>query len=235
MGAGVLLVVAFPLYFMIGTPRPLADATRFTDYLTKSSGIALTTKLVDTLYIAGFLVFLAGFRHLIRKARPEYEWVSTLVFGVGLVGAAVTLVGDTLGAGAALDTFNKPDPTVVRALTEATLPAFGAIGLIISAFFLASASYAILATRALPRWTGWVGYIGAILNVVAVPSIYGGNDFMEAAIAAGGTASSGFYSYATSVAGLVFLVWLFSAAISMIVKREAVAPTPVAPCIKWKG
>ena len=228
LASGVLIVVQFPLYFMMGVPPRLEDTARFTDYVTRSNGIGITTKLMDTLYIAAFLVFLAGLRHLIRQARSDYEWVATLVFGVGLVGAAVTLVGDTLAGGAALDTFNKPDPTVVRALSEAALPAFGVIGFIMTALFLASASYAILATRALPGWIGWMGYVVAILNLAAVPTIYGGNDFMEATVAGGGTASSGFFSYATSITGLAFLVWLFIASISMIVvKREAVAPTPV--------
>ncbi len=50
-----------------------------------------------------------------------------------------------LAGGAALDTFNKPDPTVVRALTEASL-ANEAFGFIMIALFLAAVSYAILAT-----------------------------------------------------------------------------------------
>lgn len=77
-----------------------------------------------------------------------------LVFGAGLVFAMLTLVGDALAGGAALDTVGgKAEPTAVRALWEATIPAFGAIGLIIMALFMASAGYAILATAALPRWT----------------------------------------------------------------------------------
>jgi len=220
--AGVLLLVASPLYVMMGTPPPLEDAAKFTDYVTRSNVIGITTKLVDTLYVAGFIVFIAGLRRLIRQARSDYEWASALVFGAGLVGAAVTLVGDTLAGGAALDTFNKPDPAVVRALTEASLLAFGAIGFIMTALFLAAVSYVILVTRALPRWTGWVGCVVAVLNVAAAPTIYGGNDFMEAVIA-GGTASSGFYSYVNSVAGLAYIAGLLIVGISMIRKREQVA------------
>ncbi|HEX2729421.1 MAG TPA: hypothetical protein VHM16_06665 [Rubrobacteraceae bacterium] len=37
---------------------------------------------------------------------------------------------------------------------------------------------------------------------------------------AGGSASSGLYSYANSVTGLAWLVWLFSAANSMMVVRR---------------
>lgn len=161
IAAGLLLVAAMPLYVVRGTPPPLGDAAAFSAYVTRNNANFLTGVLVDTLYVACFLVFLAGFRHLLRQTRSDYEWASMLVFGVGLVTAAVTLVGDTLIGAAALDTFGKADPTVVRALAEASLPAFGAIGLIMTALFLASAGYTILATGAAPRWTGWLGYAAA--------------------------------------------------------------------------
>jgi len=45
--------------------------------------------------MVGWLVFLADFRHLIRQARQEYEWIATLVFGVGVVVTAVKLVENT--------------------------------------------------------------------------------------------------------------------------------------------
>lgn len=183
LAAGLLLVAAMPLYLVRGTPPSLEDSAKFAEYVTRNNTNFLTGVLVDTVYIACFLVFLAGFVHLIRKVGLAHEWLSTLVFGAGLIACTVALVGDVITAGAALDTFGKVDPAVARALTEAALPAFGAVGLIMMALFLASASCMILITRALPRWTGWVGCLTAILHVVAVPTIYRGNDFMVAMIA----------------------------------------------------
>lgn len=106
----------------------------------------------------------------------------------------------------ALDTLNNPDPTAVRALTEASLLAFGAIGFLLAALFLAAAGYAILKTH-MARLIGWVGCILAVLNVAAVPAIYKGSDFMETVIWGGNTAS-GLYSYINSVAGPIYSVWL---------------------------
>ena len=73
---------------------------------------------MDTLYIAAFIVFIAGLRQLIRQAHPGWEMLPSLVFGAGLAPASVALAGDVLAGSAALDTFSKPDPVVVRALTE---------------------------------------------------------------------------------------------------------------------
>ena len=40
----------------------------------------IRTSLADPLIFVGLMVFLAGFRHLIRQARQEDEWPATLVF-----------------------------------------------------------------------------------------------------------------------------------------------------------
>ena len=121
VAAGVLLLVASPLYVVPGTPPSLGDEALFSAYVTRSNTILITTKLVDVAYLVCFIVFAAGLRHLIRRVRPDYEWLAALVFGSALVQTANILIFEALAGGAALDTFNKPDPTVVRALTEASL------------------------------------------------------------------------------------------------------------------
>ncbi len=134
--AALILLVASPLYIMMGTPPALSDAAKYAEYLNRISGLALATKLIDTIYVAAFIVFLAGLRELIRTRAAEYEWAATLAFGAGLVSSVIILVGDALGAAAALDTYSAPDAAVLGALTEATLPAFAAIGLLMTALFL---------------------------------------------------------------------------------------------------
>ena len=214
----VLILVAQPLWFIGGTAPRLSDTVQFSEYVSRNNAIMLTRSLADTLIMACFLVFLAGLRHLIRQARKDYEWAAMLVFGAGLVFAMLTLLGDVLASGAALDTVGgKADPIIVRSLWEASIPAFGALGLIIMALFMASAGYAILATRALPRWIGWVACASAIGNLVAVPAIYGGAN------------ATGFYTadgLVSLLSELPFLIWAGSISISMIlVKRTIVAPT----------
>jgi hypothetical protein len=168
--------------------------------------------------MVGLLVFMAGLRHLVRRAREDYEWVAALFFGVGLVVIAVELVADGLQAGAALDTAVRSDPTAVRALNEGSFPMYGAIGLIISALMLALGGYAILGTGVLPRWTGWFAYAAALLNLAAAPSILGGTDI------------TGFYTasgYAPFLGQAAMLIWFFVASVSMVIRRQAPMPTPL--------
>lgn len=208
----IVFLVALPLYFVgVGPAARLEDAAQFSDLITRTNTfILIRATLADPLIMIGLLVFLAGFRHLIRQARQDYEWIATLILGAGLVVVTLALVGDGLEAGAALDTWVKADPIAVRGLMEASFPIYGAIGLIMSALLLASAGYATLGTGVLPRWTGWLAYAAAVACLATAPSILGGTDI------------TGFYTasgYATFIGQLAMVVWFLVASVSMIVKR----------------
>jgi len=92
--AGDLLLVASPLYVVMGTPPSLGNEALFAAYVTRSNTIAITTKLVDVVYLVGYIVFAAGLRHLIRRVRPDDEWLAAMVFGSALVQTASVLVFD---------------------------------------------------------------------------------------------------------------------------------------------
>jgi hypothetical protein len=222
VASGRLLLVASPLYVIPGPAPLLQNAATFTDHIVRHKAIAVTTKLVDAIYIAGFIVFISGFRQLIRMSAPLTDaWMADLVFGAGLVMQAVVLVGDVLAGGAALDTLVIPDPTAVRALTEASLVAFGAIGFLMTALFLAATSYGILKAH-MARLAGWVGYILAALNVAAVPTIYKGNDFLATVIISGGNTASGLYSCISAITGLIYSVWLVALGVVILRNRSGI-------------
>ena len=220
IAAFIVFLAALPLYFVgAGPGARLEDTAQFSGFVTRTNSfILIRTTLADPLIMVGLLVFLAGFRHLIRRARPGYEWIAALVFGVGLVVIAVELVADGLEGGAALDTGVKADPTAVRALFEGSFPMYGAIGLILSSLMLGAAGYATLGTGVLHRWTGWFAYGAAAANLAAAPSILGGTDM------------TGFYTasgYAPFVGQAAMLIWFLVASVSMILKREATVPGAV--------
>jgi hypothetical protein len=217
VAAFVVVLVALPSYFVGFTGAIPEDTARFNDYVKSiNTAILIRTSLADPLIFVGLLFFLAGFRHLIRQARQEYEWLATLVFGVGVLLFTLELVGDGLEAGAALDTVAKAEPTVVRGLMEGSFPMYGAIGLIMSALLLASAAYATLATKVLPRWTGWFAYAAAAVNLAAAPSILAGTDYTAFWSATG---------WVTLIAQEALVIWFLVASISMFRKT---APSDLA-------
>jgi hypothetical protein len=215
----VVFLVALPLYYLAGPEPRIEDTASTSAFVTRASTYVLArATLADPLIMIGFLVFLAGFCHIIKKARPDYEWVSSLVLGAGLIVITLELVGDALQGAAALDTFVKADPAVVRGLMEASFPFYGAIGLLMSALFLGSAGHASLATGALPKWTGWFAYAAAVANFAAAPSILLGPDYGAFYTATG---------YVTMIGQGLLVIWFLVASVSMIVvKQEAGASTP---------
>ena len=72
---------------------------------------------------------------------------------------------------------------------------------------LASAGWALLATGALPRWIGWLALGGAVINLIAAPSIYGGTDYTAFYSASG---------WITYIAQLTWVAWFAIASVAMI-------------------
>ena len=80
--------------------------------------------------------------------------------------------------------------------------------------FLASAGYAILASRVLPA-VGRMGRLGPGRGqLAAVPAIDQGNGFLEKVIA-GGSAAGGLYSSIRSIAGPAYITWLLASGIAL--------------------
>lgn len=206
-------LIALPLYFIdANLAAPLDQTLKFTNYITRTNTLILVrATLADSLIMVGLIIFLGGFRSLIKQTKQDFEWIATLIFGVGIIVIVIELVGDGLQAGAALDTVVNANPMIVRGLTEASFPMYGAIGLIMSALLLALSGYAILKTKILHKWVGWFAFVAASINILAAPSILGGTNVL------------GFYTasgYAPFIGQAVLLIWFFCASISMVTKRD---------------
>jgi len=135
-------------------------------------------------------------------------------------------VADVLTAGAALGARGAPDPSVVRALTGASRPAFGVIGPTTIAPFLAATGYAARTARLLPGWATWSAYLLAPLNLARVAALLRGSEFLETMVA-GGSSVAGRYSYPQSAAGVAYLGWLLAASIAL--RRRGPATADIRP------
>jgi hypothetical protein len=211
----------FPLY-MQGPLVSLYDGAALGRDLFRIHNIVFTRILLDLGYYVTLMVFAAGFNHLIRRARPEYEWVGTLVFGAMAVWVGMMLVGNGLEGSAALDTLGgNADPSVVRALTMGYLLIYNSsIAFATTALVLGAAGYATFATGVLPRWTGWIAYVGVALCALSIPAMYGGPVDSTSFYNAGGWGPA-------IMANFPPAIWFLIVSILMIRKGKAVASTPV--------
>jgi hypothetical protein len=212
LAACLLTVIEFPLLMLGGMPPSFSNIQAFSAYVSRTNVFYLHRTLLDMFIFVFLMAFMAGFRQVIIRKRPEREWLATSFFGIGMVYSALTLVSDSVTGGVGLDSVGgNPDPTAIRALTESTILMFGSVGLILIAALLFLAGYLIITDAALPKWTGWVAIAAAILNFAFIPSMYFGND------------PQGFYTasgWGPAVAATFpFLLWILVASIVMVRKR----------------
>jgi len=160
------------------SPPQITDAAASAAYLASNRTLALTRILLDMGMYVSLMVFFAGFRHLILTSRADYEWAGTLALVAGAVWWAGSLVADRLEGAAVLDAASgRVDPSAVRAHVEGTLLIYnGAIAFAVTGLFMAAAGYAILGTRALPSWTGWLATrVGGLCARPSAPAVADGS------------------------------------------------------------
>ncbi|MHC5797231.1 hypothetical protein ACVXZ4_13845 [Lacisediminihabitans sp. FW035] len=172
-----LILLEVGVRVTLGVRPALDDSAALADFASRTSGQTIAITLIDTLMMAGLIVFLAGFRELITLAEGQLEWLTSIVLGAGFVFVGVTLVGDSLEAGGAFGAIGTaPDPTTIRVLTEGYLLLFGPVSYALVALIAATSAYVIFASTAFPRWTGRLAVVVAALNVVALLTAFGGTD-----------------------------------------------------------
>ncbi|BDI22963.1 hypothetical protein [Herbiconiux sp. L3-i23] len=191
-------------------PRPqLDDSDALVAYAQASSSQTFIVILADTFVMAFLIVFLASFRQLINRARPDVEWLADLAFGAGLVFIAVTLVGDAMDGGAALDTLGlTPDPSAIRTLIEGHAIMFGSTGAVLLALVSATAAYLTFLSGAVPRWTGYLAAATAVSNLVWAPLGFTGTS-PTSFFATGGAGNA-------ILAIFPWLVWVFCVGITTV-------------------
>ncbi|MDO9396680.1 MAG: hypothetical protein Q7T71_09065 [Herbiconiux sp.] len=199
---GGLTFIEFLVQALLVGARPaLDDSEALAEFMTRTANQTLFTILIDTFLMSALIVFISGFRQLITHTRPDLQWVANITYGSGLLFIAVTLVGDAMEGGTALDTMGlTPDPSSLRALEAGHTLMFGSVGCTLNALIAASAGYLTIASGALPRWTGWIAYAVAGLNLLSVPTMFGGTS-PDSFFAAGGAATA-------MLATFPWLVWV---------------------------
>ena len=208
--------IEFPFYLVRAGFPGVTDPVKIADFTATYGTNVMTCVFFDFIILTLVMIFLAGFRHLIRQADVQHEWLGTLVFGLGLVYVTMTLIADLLQAATVVDAHTVPaSGVVIRAMTESMYLMYGSGALFLMALFMAVGGYAGVASRALPRWSGWVAYLCALGCLAFVPSMFVSSpDFTR------------FYNpigWGPIIAEcLPLTVWMIMVGILMILKRKAV-------------
>lgn len=184
---GALSVLLVALYFVYSGPPPEWNV--------------LTRSLLTLVIVAALTLFGVALAQLLPRDRPVARQLSIVSL---LTYVAVILVATSLEAGTPLAYPGKTmDPTTDGPLAAAMALAHGPIAHIwIAMFFLAfvAAVRRSAAPRVVPAWTVRGSAVVAVINLLAVPSLYFGMD------------ATHFYAVngwgADALVGLITLVWI---------------------------
>lgn len=160
--ATLISLIQLPLYFMYEGAPPQWDI--------------LTRVMVSIIGSALLVVFLSGFRLVIRQASREMEWASTIALVSGLMWLTFSFVAQSMEAGTAIVSKIPIDPTVDGVLAPGQFLMFGSIGRLMTTLFLSASGFAILRGRLMPAWLGWLAWIIAVVNLAFVPAMFFGPD-----------------------------------------------------------
>lgn len=176
LAAIAVFLIEFPFYLVRSGFPGVTDPAKLVDFTATYGTNVMICVFLDFIILTLVMIFLSGFRHLIRQADVQHEWLGTLVFGVGLVYITLTFVADSLQAATVIDALTIPaDGVIIRAMLESSFLMYGSAALFLMALLMALAGYVGVASRALPAWSAWVGYLCALGCLAFVPSMFVGS------------------------------------------------------------
>ena len=213
--------IEFPFYLVRGPFPSMAQSNKLPDFAARNATNIMSCVLLDLVILSLFMIFAAGFRHLIRRVDPQQEWLGTLFLGVGLVYATLTLVADSLQAATVIDALTAPaDPIIIRGMMESMYLMYGAVALWLLALLMAIAGFATLTSTSptnleetspkIPKWSGWVGFACAAACLAFVPSMFCGHPDPAAFYNPAGWGPVGI------AAGFPLAVWMIAVGIVML-------------------
>jgi hypothetical protein len=175
--------IEFPFYLVRGHFPSIIQPDKLPDFTARNATNIMSCVFLDLVILSLFMIFAAGYRHLIRRVDRQQEWLGALFFGVSLVYTSLTLIADSLQAATVINTLTPPaDPTIIRGMMESMYLMYGAVALWLMALFMAIAGFAILTTDStpnlevtgarIPKWSGWVSVACALACVAFVPSMF---------------------------------------------------------------
>ena len=206
--AFVLLELAVgAVYFSFGTPLAATDL-EFSTYAARNSQGALAVMVATAIAVGCAYVWILGLQGAIKE-HDDWAWNADFTLVIGIVAATLGLLGTGLQTASVLDALSEPpEPGAVRALFEAGTVLLAPVSAVPTALFVASASFGIRGTGALPRWIGALGYIAAGFVFLTLFTVYLGQDPADPfSIVGVGTYSIGL---------LPFLVWAAATSVALL-------------------
>ena len=162
---GILAVVIFAaaVAFESNGPSPSDSPTQVAAKFVRNQAGVLIGSYLLMVGLAFFAIFLAVLRSALRAAEGEPGIFSTLTFGAGMAGLAVTCGYVAIYGSLAHGVASGGGANLVFAMFAVSNAIDSVSGIFIALAVLAAAAV-ILRTAAFPRWLGWMGLVSGGLG-----------------------------------------------------------------------
>jgi hypothetical protein len=205
----LLQLVAFGV-FLIGAGSPPNGEAELAAFLRSGSTALQTSFLLFFVAFVVWVAFFAGLRALIAGAGPGMDFPGSTVFGLG---AAIVILGFVfvgMEAAATANAVSHPENAVIYAMYMGGSVLDGAPVAIPIVALLGVSGWVLFRSRLLSSWVVWLSWITAVLVLVSVPALYGGDQL------------SGIYSADGLVAEVLAFVplYVWSLAVSIAIFRK---------------
>lgn len=201
----VFIALILASFFTPDTPSADESTEVIAAQLAENRSMHQVSLLLGFLGDIAFLLFLTGLWSRLRRYEGAGGMFSGLFVVAGAVFVSTILISEGLylalvqGADSAGD-----DPAVLRTLVVLDNNVGAAVLPAAVAMFL-GATGAILTTRALPAWVGWLAGVTAVLLVVSLAGVF---DDME----------DGVLGFAGFAGFLLMLIWVLATSIVLLMK-----------------
>jgi hypothetical protein len=170
--AGIAFVVLTVLGAFLYPQQPRVDSSAATTlHWVHSHRTAIETGMVLGAFAGGlFLWFVAFLRTALSRAERGSDRLASIVFGSGVAGAAMGLLGllpNVVLAFMDAQRGGLQDPTIVRMLGDLNSILFG-IGVPVLMVFLTALGIGMLGGLIGSRWLGWLSLVAAACNAISV-------------------------------------------------------------------
>lgn len=199
-------------FFMPDIPSSDSPAEDIAAQLAADSPAHRLSLLLGFLADVAFLIFLAGLWSRLRRGEGPAGMFAALILAAGAAFVTLMLISGGLHLTLVQYASGQHDPAVLPALTDLN-QWVGAAILPPSVAMLLGAALAILTTRALPQWLGWLAAATAVLQLIALAGVF--QTTVEGAVAI--AALAGF---------LLFLVWVLATSLVLLLRpgRQPAGP-----------
>lgn len=209
----VFTALVLASFFMPEVPSSDTPAEDIAARLAADSSGHRLSLLLGFLSDVAFLVFLAGLWSRLRRVEGPAGMSAALVLAAGAAFVALMLISG--GLHLALVQYasgGQHDPAMLPALTVVNQWVGAAILAPSVAMFL-GATLAILTTRALPLWLGWLAAATAVLQAIALAGVFQ-------------TTIEGVVGIAAFFGFLLFLVWVLATSVVLLLRpgRQPASP-----------